>query len=616
MDQPPSSAYEGGGDDDLHDDDGQSSRASPASVTSLCSEPPQPSLQPSLPPPHQPLALLHVPHEHHNDQDDVEEHDDDGEDDSSDETATEIMEGRMEDGEGEELEGGNAMTDHVQEGGTGTARAEVEEAVAEAEDTSTTVGKAGSGAKGQGAVKDTVEGMLQTEEYIVGCLLNDANGQEQLQPLPETKVMFYTQTILDNIHAPMDLPKCKEACTASVGTNNAAPPSALPIKSALASQTGLSAKTRKAVSFSIIATEQSADSVVMEERCRETGVQANLGTLYSHTVAQALASEKSEPVQGAASVLPQSDSQTTAAEVLLRSSSKNVQIASNVQINMPHGNSDLVGASSQENDIFPASSHPHVELSETNALSTQEMKFDNQATAAKFFKTVPLSRKVSPEPKKNIYETRRWPFRSPRLVYQRMKSQSKLSVAYLLGSQENLVNMKSKQSSSSSPVANHSTILPAHQEESGEEDTVGSHISHEIQTLGNMQKGNSTNKLKQSGINNEIDTSESGAHANEKNKHIPPNQDNTKGPLQTVADMVRTKLGVVKEKNMNSPQREKSQPKVLPKEKRNSPARYRRFFPNRYRVDLALVMTLERSRKLILPSMHSPWTPPKPDKQV
>ncbi|XP_034237887.1 serine/threonine-protein kinase MARK1-like [Thrips palmi] len=590
VDQPPSSAYEGGEDD---------RQVSATSVTSLCSE-----LANALPPPPRPLALLHAPLEH--DDEDLDEHGDDGEDSDDDSSAgsATVVEATLEGGE--ELEGTTPTAETVQ----------ATQAAVEAEDTvedSKAADTAGSDAKG----RDT--GMAKIDAYIVGCLLDDADGQEQLQPLPETRVMFYTETILDNIHAATATApasaKLKEACTATVGTNSTAPAGALPIKSALASQTGLSAKTRKAVSFSIITTAQSADSVVLEQR-RETGVQANLGNPYRHTVS----------ATAGAGTLPQPDIQTSDAELLQQRPSKDVQTGEPVvvQSSTPQnceGNSDLAdGTSLPESDVCRGNSQTLKEMTEVvdqcSKPSKQDIKFDNKANAAKFFNTVPLSRKVSPEPKKNIYEGRRWPFRSPRLVYQRMKSQSKLSVAYLLDSQEHLVNITGKRGLSGAAVLptgpTHSTMLPAHQEESGEEDALATHItSNAIQTRGNSsQRGKSTSKPTDSETNSAMNTSESRAHDDDK---INQDSHNTKGPLHTVAEMVRTRLGAVKEKNTEK-QQERAEPKARPKEKKSSATRYRRFFPNRYRVDLALVMTLERSRKLLLPSIHSPRTPPKQEK--
>lgn len=419
------------------------------------------------------------------------------------------------------------------------------------------------------------EAAQAADQFQVACLLHDADGKERLEAVPETRVMFFTETVLDNVRDTLTA----SATLAKSGT-------VCPVKSALASQTGLAVRTRKAVSFSIIANLE----LDPPGRRRDTGVQVNLVGGE-----ETLATDSPRAAEAAAE--PQADSDPTP----------------------------------------PGSPGP----------SLGGISWHDMVLTEKLLKTVPITRTVSPEPKKYIHEGRRWPLRSPRTVYKRVKGHNKLSVAYLLEAAASLNDSAEKTKALGVAFAantNPLTLLTTHEEASKEDECneasdASEGRSHGSQSFNKKETSTSTSEKIQSlpKTSDSIIMHKTESPSNFDTSHYTesmtceisskPSQDEKKsltgevgkcskepsqGPLGAVAEFVKSR---VKKRHPSSP-RKQDKKKFQQKERRSKLSRYQRFFPNRYHVDLALVMTLERSRKNLLPSIHGPWNSSKPDPQV
>lgn len=430
-------------------------------------------------------------------------------------------------------------------------------------------------------VETSGEGCIGGDQFQVACLLRDADGKERLEAVPETRVMFFTETVLDNVH---------DALTASAALTKSG--NVCPAKSALASPMGLAARTRKAVSFSIIA-DLELDS---PSRRRDTGVQVNLiGGEATFAAGSPPAAEAPEAAEAAAESQAHSD------------------------------------------PTPPASPGP----------TQGGISWHDIVLTEKLLKTVPITRTVSPEPKKYIHEGRRWPLRSPRTVYQRVKGHNKLSVSYLLEAAASLNDSTEKTNPNAVALSDNTnplTLLTTHEEASKEDECdeasdASRGRGHGLQ--GFYKKGTSTSASEkiqsQPQTSDKVTLQKTESPSNFDTSHYTegmtsempskPSQDEKKsltgevgkfskescqGPLGAVAEFVRLR---VKKKQPSSP-RKQDKKKFQQKERKSKPSRYQRFFPNRYHVDLALVMTLERSRKKLLPSIHSPWNSLKPDPPI
>ncbi|KAK3912872.1 Serine/threonine-protein kinase par-1 [Frankliniella fusca] len=497
----------------------------------------------------------------------------------------------------------------------------------------------------------------QDPEYDLACLLRDSSGQAQLEPMPETRVMFYTQTVLDindALYTGGGASKSVAKVLVNAGTATptaGAAAATIPIKSALASQTGLAAKTRKAVSFSGITTTHSADSgadgsaeaavqdAVQDAARREMSVQADLKPL---TAAEDGAEAK---VEGGG--------------VALAHGHRSGKVDQGANATQKKQNPENTLGTSSRGGPQEAKDMPKEEKLSCPSLGVKQsflekpsssyqlkncLTRENIAATEKLLKTVPVSRKISPEPKKHIFETRRWPLKSPREVYRRMKGHPGLSVSYLLCDQENFTSPKTteEQKSSSFYTPINSASLPAHKEDSGEDenttlrDTEEEKEKMKIDSVSDVEQNPQQKHQEHSDSTHsaEINTAQNikrseksissgkGDLSNKEEMEWPKDNvsentanNNKKKSTGTVAELVRSKIGSlrVKEKYLEIENKEKTQPKFQRKERRTKPPKYQRFISNRYRVDLALVMTLERSRKNLLPSIHGPWRPTTPD---